>query len=108
MVASHSRRATVHRYAAQRFGRLPFLTHDDDQLIGGDGGIYDLVTVVDARRVVGADPLAPAVQHQPPVQLGFTTRQLRVADEQDVDRKSLLDQQAAQLGHAHAQTAGGA
>src|SRR5262249_25076434 len=59
---------------------------------------------VDAFEVVGADPLAPAVEGERAVDLD--SGEARVADEDQMDGVTRIGQRPADLGDAHAQASG--
>ncbi|MER3405319.1 MAG: hypothetical protein C4289_09315 [Chloroflexota bacterium] len=105
------------RDTAEHLSRVPFLGQHHQELASrhcrsGDfveeevrEGVVEIVQLgvlasVNALRVVLADPLAPAVQHQPPVQTLLSPWQMRVSDKDQVRGEALGRQGLRQFGDA--------
>src|SRR5207253_4858779 len=104
-------------------GDMPLLTEHDDGVAAGDRRLdvirnqrirkaavevrhLVVLAVVDPHRVIPADPLAPAMDEEPPVQRAFIRRQAGVAHEEQVGLIAALGEGAGEFLHPHPQPAG--
>src|SRR5207248_11759946 len=66
---------------------------------------FVIFAVVNADRVIAADPLTPAMQPQPAVERALVGGKLRVADEEEARLEASLGQRPRQFFYANAQPA---
>src|SRR5438270_3639219 len=94
-----------HDRVAAGYGRLDVVLDQRVRQAAVEVGDLVVLAIVDADRMIAADPLAPAMQPQAPVKRALIGRQGGVAHEEEMGLIASLGQRPRQLLYPHPEAA---